>query len=349
MIGYNLKKLRLKNGYSMRELGELLDVSHQAISKYEKDITMPSSDMIMKMANLFNVKVAYFFNNKPQELNLKDVHYRKKSNFTKTNQSIVENFTKDKLSNYLEVLDLFPKDRFKHLDIKVLQHKINNYDEIEEKAISVRNSLNLGIDPIGNLLETLEEIGFIVLMIDNIPGFDGKEGTVNNIPFIVLSNNPSGDRQRFSLAHELGHLLLIHNGLDDEIVANRFAGAFLVPKESLISDLGNKRKNLNLFELEQLKRKYKVSMQCIIFRANQLNIISDFEKERLFKEFSMRKWRTHEPIEIENETSYKFQQMVCEAVSEKYISESKGAEYLNISTINFLERYLKKNINDTNK
>lgn len=349
MIGYNLKKLRLKNGYSMRELGELLDISHQAISKYEKDMMMPSSDIIIKMANLFNVKVAYFFNNKPQELNLKNIHYRKKSTFTKTNQYIVENFTKDKLSNYLEVLDLFPENRFKHLDIKSLQHKINNYDDIEEKAISVRNSLNLGIDPIGNLLETLEEIGFIVLMIDNIKGFDGKEGTVNNIPFIVLSNNFSGDRQRFSLAHELGHLLLIHNGLDDEKVADRFAGAFLVPKESLISDLGNKRKNLNLFELEQLKRKYKVSMQCIIFRANQLNIISDFEKERLFKEFSMRKWRTQEPIKIENETSYKFQQMVCEAVSEKYISESKGAEYLNISTIDFLERYLKKNINDTNK
>jgi len=229
MIGNNIKKLRLKNGYSLRELGELLEVSHQAISKYEKDQTMPSSSMILKMSKLFNVKVGYFFDTRPQQLKLENIHYRKKSTFSKTNQSIVENFTKDKLSHYLEVIDLFPDNRFNYVKLGNLQQKISSYSEIEEKALLIRELLKLGSDPIGNLLNVLEEAGFIILFIDEIKGFDGKEGTVNNIPFIVLSNSSSGDRQRFNLAHELGHLLIIHEGLDDEKIANIFAGAFLVP------------------------------------------------------------------------------------------------------------------------
>lgn len=341
MIGYNIKKLRLKNGYSLRELGDLLNVSHQAISKYEKDQVMPSSDTLLKMSKIFEVKVGYFFNTKPQQLVLENIHYRKKSTFTKTNQTIVEDFTKDKLSQYLELLDLFPNNRFNKVELNELQQFVHDYNEIEEKAITIRNILKLGIDPIDNLLNILEETGFIILFMDNIKGFDGKEGIVNDVPFIVVSNASSGDRQRFNLAHELGHLLITHDGLDDEKVANFFAGAFLVPAEKLIGDLGAKRRTLNLFELQQLKKKYKVSMQCIIMRANQLNIISDFEKERLFKVINMKKWKLNEPVDIENEVSFKFKQMVCEAVSEKYISESKGAEYLNISINEFLEGYLK--------
>jgi len=340
MIGNNIKKLRLKNGYSLRELGELLEVSHQAISKYEKDQTMPSSSMILKMSKLFNVKVGYFFDTRPQQLKLENIHYRKKSTFSKTNQSIVENFTKDKLSHYLEVIDLFPDNRFNYVKLGNLQQKISSYSEIEEKALLIRELLKLGSDPIGNLLNVLEEAGFIILFIDEIKGFDGKEGTVNNIPFIVLSNSSSGDRQRFNLAHELGHLLIIHEGLDDEKIANIFAGAFLVPKNSLIADLGIRRKTLNFFELQQLKEKYKVSIQCIIMRASQLNIISEFEKERLFKLINHKNWKLNEPVFIKNEESFKFEQMVCEAVTEKYISDSKGAEYLNMSTIEFLERYI---------
>lgn len=348
MIGYNIKKLRLKNNLSLRDLGDKLNVSHQTISKYEKDEMMPTSEMLIKISKIFNVKVSYLFEKAGNKLELSDVHYRKKSTFTKKNQQIVEDTTKDILASYLELLDLFPTDRFKIAKIDNLKQHVNSYEEIETKAEHIRSLLNLGEDPINNLLQTLEELGFIIIFIDPIKGFDGKEGIVNDIPFIVLSRESSGDRQRFNLAHELGHLLITHEGLDDEKVAHRLAGSILVPRKTLISDLGIKRRNLNLFELRSLKTKYKVSIQCLIMRANQVGIISDYEKERLFKEIAYKGWRTNEPIQIANEVSTKFEQMVCEAVSEGYISNSKGAEYLNISTVEFLNKYMEKPLIDTN-
>ena len=89
-------------------------------------------------------------------------------------------------------------------------------------------------------------------------------------------------------------------------------------------------------------------MQSIIYRACQLGIISEFEKTKWFKKFSTAGFRTHEPIDIEIEKSDKFEQMICEAVSEGYISESKAAEYLNIKTLDFVNNYLGSELNGNN-
>lgn len=240
-------------------------------------------------------------------------------------------------------MDLFPEGRFETIDLENFRVEITDYEEIENKVMEIREKLNLGIDPISNLLEVIEELGLIVIFIDSVNGFDGKEGLVNERPFIVLANDKSGDRQRNSLAHELGHLLIKHDNLDDEKVGNYFAGAFLMPK-----DLGKKRSTLTLFELKKLKEKYKVSMQSIIYRAWQLNIISETEKTNLFKKFSILGYRKAELIDIEIEKSNKFEQMLCEAVSEGYLSESKAAEYLNIKTIEFMERYMGSEVDGNN-
>ena len=221
-------------------------------------------------------------------------------------------------------------------------------DEIEENVVIVRDKLKLGLDPISNMINLLEALGIIVIFIDTIKGFDGKEGLVNNKPFIIVANDKPGDRQRYNLAHELGHLIVKFDNLDPEQVANYFAGAFLIPRESLLNDLGEKRKKLSLFELENLKRKYKVSMQSIIFRAHQLGIINEYEKTRLFKQFSMLGYRKNEPVNIEKEETFKFENMICELVSEGYISESKAAEYLNIRTLEFVEKYMGQRTNDIN-
>jgi len=144
------------------------------------------------------------------------------------------------------------------------------------------------------------------------------------------------------LAHELGHILIKNNeNLDSEKVANMFAGCLLIPANSLLKELGEKRQSISLHELGELKKKYRVSMQSIIMRAFQLKIISERKKEELFKCFSMNKWRQNEPIQIEIEHTDKFKRLVCEAVVEGYISESKGAEYLNITTSDFIKEYLK--------
>ena len=348
MIGDNIKKLRIRNGFSLRSLADILCISHTAISKIEKGDLMPSSEILIKISKAFNVKVSELFKEPQKELEIKEINYRKSSKFTLKNKGIVEEITKEKLQKYLEIEDIIPYKKNNNISIEQLYFTINSLDEIEENVVIVRDKLKLGLDPISNMINLLEALGIIVIFIDTIKGFDGKEGLVNNKPFIIVANDKPGDRQRYNLAHELGHLIVKFDNLDPEQVANYFAGAFLIPRESLLNDLGEKRKKLSLFELENLKRKYKVSMQSIIFRAHQLGIINEYEKTRLFKQFSMLGYRKNEPVNIEKEETFKFENMICELVSEGYISESKAAEYLNIRTLEFVEKYMGQRTNDIN-
>lgn len=348
LIGDNIKKLRIRNGFSLRSLADILCISHTAISKIEKGDLMPSSEILIKISKAFNVKVSELFKEPQKELEIKEINYRKSSKFTLKNKGIVEEITKEKLQKYLEVEDIIPYKKNNNISIEQLYFTINSLDEIEENVVIVRDKLKLGLDPISNMINLLEALGIIVIFIDTIKGFDGKEGLVNNKPFIIVANDKPGDRQRYNLAHELGHLIVKFDNLDPEQVANYFAGAFLIPRESLLNDLGEKRKKLSLFELENLKRKYKVSMQSIIFRAHQLGIINEYEKTRLFKQFSMLGYRKNEPVNIEKEETFKFENMICELVSEGYISESKAAEYLNIRTLEFVEKYMGQRTNDIN-
>lgn len=348
MIGDNIKKLRIRNGFSLRSLADILCISHTAISKIEKGDLMPSSEILIKISKAFNVKVSELFKEPQKELEIKEINYRKSSKFTLKNKGIVEEITKEKLQKYLEIEDIIPYKKNNNISIEQLYFTINSLDEIEENVVIVRDKLKLGLDPISNMINLLEALGIIVIFIDTIKGFDGKEGLVNNKPFIIVANDKPGDRQRYNLAHELGHLIVKFDNLDPEQVANYFAGAFLIPRESLLNDLGEKRKKLSLFELENLKRKYKVSMQSIIFRAHQLGIINEYEKTRLFKQFSMLGYRKKEPVNIEKEETFKFENMICELVSEGYISESKAAEYLNIRTLEFVEKYMGQRTNDIN-
>ncbi len=106
--------------------------------------------------------------------------------------------------------------------------------EIEAVAERVREAWDLGLNPIPDLIDVLETNGIRVFMIaaDAENKFDGLAACVNDMPIVVVGRHWPGDRQRFTLAHELGHLMLqgrLANSIDEEKACNRFAGAFLLP------------------------------------------------------------------------------------------------------------------------
>jgi Zn-dependent peptidase ImmA (M78 family) len=147
-----------------------------------------------------------------------------------------------------------------------------------------------------------------------------------------------GDQQRFCLAHELGHLMLepVKN-LDSEKVANRFAGAFLVPRPSAEFELGIKRQAISLYELHLLKHKYGLSMQGWIHRAKDLGILSEADATQMFKQFRQRNWYQEEPGDaLPPEEPQRFTRLVMHALSEDIIGESRAAELLNVSVSLFI-------------
>lgn len=340
MIGERLARARAASNLSMRALAEQSGVSANMIKKYEHDQSMPASPILLKLAKALGVRTEYFF--RPVKIHLKEISYRKHAGIPKSLIQKIHSDVLDQTERWQELANLWPNFPIQSFQLPDgLPSLISSMNEIETVADLVREKWALGLDPIADLIDTLEARGILVIMASVAQSikFDGMQTSVNNQPVIVVSANWPGDRQRFTLAHELGHLLLqdrLSNQLDEEKACNRFAGSFLLPASSTRQQLGTKRHNLEIPELYLLKFEYGLSMQACLYRAKDVEIISDSVFNKLIKHFSQNGWRKCEPNgAYQPEKTYLFQQLVYRALAEDIISESKAAELLGMSLVKF--------------
>jgi Zn-dependent peptidase ImmA (M78 family) len=318
-------------------------VSAQVIHKYELHNATPGSDVLIKLSQALGVKMEFFF--KPQfiEIELSEPAYRKRSTVSKKEKEAIRAQTKGWVEKYLEVESLFP-NRFKTNVIpQKLRTSLNQMIGIEERVKALRKYWALGLDPIENVTEVLEDQGVKVVMLDSNSQVDGLSCWANGTtPVVVVNKNQNSDRLRFSLAHELGHLLLeCSKSIDQEKAAYRFAGAFFVPDEVAKRELGSNRTKLSLYELQNLREKYGMSVQAWVHRAQDLEIISDSFAMQIFTSF--RRQGIHKK-ELGNtlaaEAPKRFERLVIQAVEEGLISDSRGAELLDLS-VNELRQKIK--------
>ncbi|MBD3634961.1 MAG: ImmA/IrrE family metallo-endopeptidase [Methylophaga sp.] len=342
MFGERLVRARKAAGLSMQALADEVGISANAIKKYEHGENLPSSANLLKIARTLNVRSEYFF--RPVKVDLKGVEYRKHAN---TPQKLLNQINSDVLEQaerWKELLDLYPDSVKPVPDFSVpsgLPEKISSAEDIEELANQVRLSWSLGLNPISDMIDTLESQGVMIIVtdIESKKKFDGLAGTIDKTPIVVISVHQPGDRQRFTLAHELGHLVLkgrLPDDIDEEKACNHFAGAFLLPREALFQHLGNQRSAIEGRELFMLKHEFGISMMAVLMRAGQCGVISESLQKRYFMQFNKLGWRTKEPgDQYPNETTYLFKQLVYRALGEDYIGESKAAELLKMSLSSF--------------
>ena len=334
MLGKRIQRARKALGLSLRDLGDKINLSHAAIKKYEDDEVTPSSDILIKIGKALDLRVEYFF--RPERFTLENIHYRKHANMPERQLEEITAKILDQVERRVELENLFPTPPVQSFSVKNLSKRINCIDEVEKLADQIRNQWNLGLDPIPDLIDIFEEQGIKVFIISNNqhPKIDGLYAKVNQMPVIVVGDQRPGDRQRFTLAHELGHLLLddrINDDLDMESCCNRFAGAFLLPKQSLISILGKHRNSIEPRELSMLKQEFGISMTSILHRAEEAEIIANNIYRKLRSEFNEKGWSKQEPgDQYPREITHIFEQMIFHALAEQYISESKAAELINI-------------------
>jgi len=333
MIGDRIKQARKASGLSLRALAEKAGVTAMAISKYENNKSTPSSGVLLGIAQALGLKVEYFFRTSKVELH--EPEYRKHANLPKKVLDQIEGDIIEQIERYLD-LELFlpvsPIENFK-LSNK-LPNEIEDYEGIESVADIIRQAWELGENPIPDLIDTLEERGIRVFQSKALHDdkFDGLAAKVNGFPVIVVGRDWPGDRQRFTLSHELGHLVLkgrLPPHLDEEKAANRFAGAFLVPKSEALKELGNNRNWIEPVELHVLKHTYGLSMRAWIYRASDLGILNKSASRKMWDYFRKRNWIKNEPgDQYKPETPKLFKQLVFHAFGEQLISESKAAELL---------------------
>ncbi|MHB8253085.1 MAG: helix-turn-helix domain-containing protein [Acidiferrobacter sp.] len=340
MIGSRLKQARTAAGLSLRNLAEKAGISAMAISKYETGKSTPSSGVLLALSKALGVTVEYFL--RTERVELDEIEYRKHTKLPKKLLRQIEGDVIEQVERYLELEHVFPTLPIKPFKVpKSLPSRVDDYDEIETIADGVRAAWRLGSNPIPELTDTLEERGIKVFQTNLFHGnhFDGLAATVNGVPIIVVGADWPGDRQRFTLAHELGHLLLkgrLSGALDEEKASNRFAGAFLVAKSEVFKELGQRRRWLEPQELCVLKKVYGLSMGGWIHRANELGILPETHYQTIVRLFRVRGWHKKEPCEdYPRETTQLFTQLVYHALAEDLISESKAAELLRVPLMQF--------------
>lgn len=341
MIGDRIKQARTAAGLSLRELAEKAGISAMAISKYETGKSTPSSGVLLSLSKALGVPVEYFL--RTERVELEEVEYRKHTKLPKKLLRQIEGDVIEQVERYLELEHVFPTLPIKPFKIPDgMPDRINDYAEIEDVADRVREAWDLGTNPIPELTDTLEENGIKVFQTKLFHGnrFDGLAATVNDMPIIVVGEEWPGDRQRFTLAHELGHLLMkerLSDALDEEKASNRFAGAFLVAKSVVFNEIGQHRRWLEPQELCVLKKVYGLSMGAWMHRANDLGILADVHYQTMVRLFRSRNWHKKEPCEdYPREKMQLFTQLVYHALAEDLIGESKAAELLRVPLKKFL-------------
>jgi len=341
MIGERIQQARKAAGLTLRVLAEKVGVSAMAISKYENNQSTPSSGVLLALAKELGVRTEYFFRRVSVELvniNHRDHHLIPK----KEEQKVIAD-VKEQLERWLALEEVVPAPWSIPFSLPDdLPGSVTSYDEIEEVAIKMRQHWNLGLNPIPDLIDTIETKGVKVLITqyDGHKNFNGLSAEVNGAPVVVVGKNWVGDRQRFTLAHELGHLVLhgiLDESLDEEKACHRFSSAFLVPKGSVKNCLGERRTRLEIRELFLLKHEWGLSMMAWTFRAKDLRIISNAIYKDLWRQY-MRHWKAKgkEPgTQYEQEETRLFPQLVYRALAEDMLSESKAAELLGMSVTDF--------------
>lgn len=339
MIGDRIQQARKSAGLSLRVLADKAGISAMAISKYENDQITPSSGVLLSLADALGVRVEYFF--RISKVQLKEVEYRKHTKLPKKTLDQIEGDVIEQIERFLELEEFLPVSPIELFKLPDDLPFVRSYDDIEQVVERVREKWELGTTPIPDLIDTLEEKGIKVFQSNALHGekFDGLAAQANGTPVIVVGQDWPGDRQRFTLAHELGHLVLakrLAEGLDEEKAAHRFAGAFLVPASEVFKELGNKRNRLDPVELCILKQAYGLSMQGWIFRAYNLGILNQVAFNEMWALFREKGWRKVEPgKQYPAEKPKLFMQMVFHACAEELISESKAAELLGKSISEF--------------
>jgi Zn-dependent peptidase ImmA (M78 family) len=252
----------------------------------------------------------------------------------------------DQVERYLEVDEILGKGE--HEKIESIGPTLSSKKEMCELALQIRYSWNLGCDAIANVQDTLEAHDIKVISIEASEGFDGVSGVVNDQEYIIVlnSNREHIERRRFTALHELGHLLCNKrfsetlSAREKEKLCDAFANEMLLPSSTLRSTFKSGDK-ISTSELKQLQMMYGISIDAILHKLKDLDIIS----ENKYKGYCIRK-RTDDKLKkfveksrYQETMTNKFEAMVYAAVAKDLISTSKAAMLLQVS-VGTIHRHL---------
>jgi transcriptional regulator with XRE-family HTH domain/Zn-dependent peptidase ImmA (M78 family) len=333
MIGTRLREIRLARGYTLEQLSARMDgrVTKQALSKYEKGKSEPRPSTLVVLATALGVKTAELLGEPEYEISC--LQYRTRAPLAKRSEERVEATLRYGLERRVRLEDRMGVKRAPR--IPEPRVPVCTAEDAEVTATRLRSDWSLGTGPIANVTETLERQAIHVFEVAGEDDFDGLVAAARDadgsLRAVGIAENPDtfADRQRFNLAHGLGHVVMEPVGdMDEEDAANRFAGAFLVPGELVFAEVGGRRSELSWDELLHLKRSWGASAQCILHRLRDLDVISQHQYDWWRREIDRSGFAKVEPAPLARERSMWTERNVARAQAEGLLSREQAAAYL---------------------
>ena len=308
--GFQAERLlsaRDSRGLTQVALAELINRTRSSVSRWESGDQSPEPEALSALAQALNLPVAFFLRPLPDH-GCAPLFFRSMASTTQ----LVRKRTRARLRTAQEIaltlqdwVDL-PEVNLPFLD--VTDHREIGEEDIEQMATECRTTWRLGAGPIADVLLVLENAGVVVVKeetgtvkMDGLSNWSAADGR----PYILIARDKDVCvRSRMDAAHELGHLVLhrnieaktLNNSADFKEIERQafdFAGALLMPAESFPSEIWSF--SLNAFVA--LKERWKVSVAAMIMRCAKLDLLSDEDRRRLWKQFSARGWRKGEPLD----------------------------------------------------
>ncbi|MCQ4924987.1 XRE family transcriptional regulator [Tissierella carlieri] len=303
--GTRLRSARTYRGMTITELADNLGVASKSISQYESNQSFPQFDTLMNIIRTLRFPREYFYEQDNIEISIGNTYFRNSSKMSKKEESMQKEKTK-----LIGKLFIFLSEYIKFPDLNLPE-----FDEelsIEYKALKLREYWGLGEDPITDIIYVLEKNGIIISSMhtnsENVDAFSQQQNINGKKHYIIVLGNDksSATRRQFSVAHELGHIIL-HDGFLElenmtreelrkiENEAHCFATAFLLPKNAFSKDIQLHPTNPEYYK--ELKKKWRTSISAMTVRGNQLGIISYNSYQSLMNKMSRLGWKIDEPLD----------------------------------------------------
>jgi Zn-dependent peptidase ImmA (M78 family)/transcriptional regulator with XRE-family HTH domain len=329
---------REARGLTQTELAEKLHLHKANVSRLEKGETNVSGETLMAISNATKFPPQFFFQN--GDILPLNLSYRKRQNVpTKLITPIEASI--NIIRQHVQIVTRALEKEKPALPVYLADEKHTP----EKIAALVRKKWSITEPVIQNLCGLLEEKEIIINSFDfKTERVDSRSMlTDDQYPVIFLNKRLKGDRQRFSLAFELGHLIMhtfniVPHKRDVNHEANVFAAEFLMPAREIMKDF---REGITLPLLGELKRKWKTSMIALLYRADDLGLLTPNQKRYLLQQFNAQKIRRREPTELDipAERNKLMRQLLTQLMKNHKLNVSQVCTLLAIETDDYIEYY----------
>jgi len=302
VIPERIREAREASGFTRETFADVLSVTVQAVGQYEVGQHTPGPEVMAKIIALTAQPPAFFTSDRPRAAGAFGVPFWRSLARMKRPDRLRIARRLEWAADVVSYIERFIELPRLLLPAVRLPDAADDIEAIEAAAEQIRDEWGLGLSPIRHLAPTLESKGIVLIReLVNCEDMDAVSRWQTGRPYIFIADDKQSlPRENFNLAHELAHIILhAHIEVTSENLhtverqADYFAGAFLLPRQSFVQEIVS----TSIEYFTQLKSRWRVSIQAMIYRCKDLGILNKNQVAYLWRQINARGMRNREPLD----------------------------------------------------